>query len=189
MRNRNGNRPSRRGFTIIELLVVISIMAVIATLATGAALKAVKQSRNKRVDATCKALEVALMNYRAQENEWPFDKGDLTRDPDHDGRPNIFWAHGEDNVRVFKPLYHSSKGGSSTVYLDASALMAESRGKRKTLQKFLNEGNTDVSLMYPDPDDSRHVNYYCVEFNQNTDSVKVHSQRSSDHDCPKKIKY
>ena len=182
MRNRKGNRLARRGFTIIELLVVISIMAVIATLATGAALKAVKQSRNKRVDATCKALEVALMNYRAQENAWP-----VALNPS--GKDTTVWYHGVDNKQVFKPMYHSSKGGSSTVYLDASALMAENKGKRKTLQKFLNEGNTDVSLMYPDPDDTRHVNYYCVEFNQNTDSVKVHSQRPSDHDCPKKIKY
>ena len=46
---RNGS-DRRRGFTILELLVVISIMAIIATLATGAAIKAVKQSRNKRID-------------------------------------------------------------------------------------------------------------------------------------------
>ncbi|MBV5332608.1 prepilin-type N-terminal cleavage/methylation domain-containing protein, partial [bacterium] len=60
MRNGKDRGMSRRGFTIIELLVVISIMAVLATLVTGAALKAIKQGRNKRIDATCKALEIAL---------------------------------------------------------------------------------------------------------------------------------
>lgn len=167
MSNGHNSEMTRRGFTILELLVVISIMAVVATLATGAALKAVKQSRNKRADATCKAIEIALMNYRAQENAWP-----VTLKPT--GNSTTVWYHGSDNKEVFKPMYHGS-GGSRTVYLDGSALMVYSSG-RKTLNAALKAGKTDVPLIYQNPDDSSRINYYCVEFNLLTDSVKVHRQ-------------
>lgn len=46
----SAKKITRRGFTIVELLVVISIMAIIATLATGAVLKSVRQSRIRRAD-------------------------------------------------------------------------------------------------------------------------------------------
>lgn len=179
MSNGDGLRKTRRGFTILELLVVISIMALVATLATGAALKAVKQARNKRIVATCRALEIALNNYRAQENAWP-----VTLRPT--GNSTTVWYHGVDNKEVFKPMYHGS-GGSRTVYLDGSALMAYSSGSRMSLNAALKSGKTDVALFYQNPDDTSRINFYCVEFNLLTDSVKVHVQHDKDHDhnCPK----
>lgn len=172
----------RFGFTILELLVVISIMAVIATLATGAAVKAVKQSRNKRVEITRKTLEMALMSYRAANNEWPFQMNDLEKDPKDAGS---YWAHGEDNKKVFKPMYHGKAGESSTVYFDASALMTVENGKREPLQIALSLGRTDVGLGYIDPENANKFYYYCVQFKPLTDTVKVHIQhKKSDHDCP-----
>lgn len=180
MRNGNGVKMRRRGFTILELLVVISIMAVIATLATGAALKAMKQSRLKRITATCRSLEIALMNYRAQENAWP-----VTLNPA--GNSTTVWYHGEDNKEVFKPMYYGGGGPSRTAYLDGSSLMVYGNGGRMTLNKALGSGRSDLAIMYPNPDDTSRINYYCVEFNLLTDSVKVHVQhdKDRDHDCPK----
>jgi prepilin-type N-terminal cleavage/methylation domain-containing protein len=170
----------RRGFTILELLVVISIMAVIATLATGAAMKAMKQSRYKRIAATCKSLEIALMNYRAQENAWP-----VTLNPS--GNSPSVWYHGENNKDVFKPMYFGGGGASRTAYLDGSSLMVYGNGSRMTLNKALGSGRSDVAIMYPNPEEPSRINFYCVEFNTITDSVKVHVQHDKDHDhnCPK----
>ena len=178
MRNRSGTEATRRGFTILELLVVISIMAVIATLATGAALKAVKQSRNKRIEASCRALEMALMNYRAQENAWPVTLRST-------GNSTTVWYHGEANKEVFKPMYQGS-GGSRTAYFDASSLMGEYHGRRAVLRSLLDAKVTDVPLVYQNPDETSRINYYCVEFNLITDSVKVHVQheKDRDHNCP-----
>ncbi|MBV5332607.1 hypothetical protein JZU54_03375, partial [bacterium] len=78
-------------------------------------------------------------------------------------------------------------GGSKTSYLDGSALMAYYNGSRMSLNAALRAGRTDVSLMYPNPDETSRINYYCVEFNLITDSVKVH--RQTDHACPKQTKY
>ena len=172
----------RFGFTILELLVVISIMAVIATLATGAAVKAVKQSRSKRVEITRKTLEMALMSYRAANNEWPFQMSDLEKDPKDAGS---YWAHGEENKKVFKPMYHGKAGESSTVYFDAAALMTGASGNRSTLQDALRRGRTDVGIGYIDPENANNFFYYCVQFKPLTDTVKVHIQhKKSDHNCP-----
>ena len=155
---------TKRGFTILELLIVISIMAVIATLATGAALKAVKQSRNRRIDATIVALEAALSNYRAQENQWPIE----VKDSDGDGYDKRV---GMDNATVFKKLLKPGSGG--TKYLDGSALLTRVKGKRLTVKQALDKGIADIAIGYPDPNDPNTFKYFTVTFNLVTDSVNV----------------
>lgn len=170
--------PCRRaGFTILELLVVISIMAVIATLATGAVVKAIRQGRVRRVEASCRALEMALMNYRAQEGKWSFKRSDLVQQTDN---RNKYWAHGENNKKVFKDLYQAN--GQEIAYLDASALLALQGGQRVPLRVAIQEGDSDVALIYPDPNETSKTRFYCVEYRVETDSVVVHTQ--TDHTCP-----
>ena len=65
--------------------------------------------------------------------------------------------------------------------------MVYANGSRMKLNAALSAGKIDVPIMYPNPDEPSRVNYYCVEFNLLTDSVKVH--RQSDHGCPKQTKY
>lgn len=166
------------GFTILELLVVVSIMAVIATLATGAALKSMVQSRNKRVDTTVRVLEMALANYRAQENRWPDAFASAQ------GQDETLWFHAQDNKKVFLDLYKGGKTGNM-VYLDNSSLLAIVDGKRMTLQEAL-FGNKDkkiakqdpskISLGYALPANPNVFCCFCVEYKPITDSVKVHRQ-------------
>ncbi|MEI7901014.1 MAG: type II secretion system protein [bacterium] len=165
MENGKSNKKPRRGFTILELLVVISIMAVLATLSIGAATRAIKRVRNNRIDSTCKALEMALMNYRAQENKWP-----VTMKPSGNDSKVVY--QDKENKEVFKPLYKTS-GSSRTSYLDASAVLADYQGHITPLQKVLSKGITDVPLAYPDPEKTSRICYFRVEFNLLTDSVKV----------------
>jgi prepilin-type N-terminal cleavage/methylation domain-containing protein len=182
MDNGKNSKKPRRGFTIIELLVVISIMAVLAMFAIGAALKSVKQSRYKRIDATCRTLEMALENYHARENKWPGNKK-------ASGNDTTIWYHGVENLEVFQPLYTGS-GGSGPGCLEgaASSLMAYYKGSAWKLNAALSVGHTDVALMYPDPETPNRIRFYCVEFRLQTDTVKVH--RQDDHgDCPELNKY
>lgn len=162
MRDAQKRTITRRGFTILELLIVISIMAMLATLATGAALKAIKQSRTKRISATITALEMALMNYRAQENKWPFDIGSLEKTSD-----GYYWAKGQNNAAVFRAMFTSS-----TVYLDGSALMTNVKG-RMTVKQALEKGINNIPIGYPDPENPNVFKYFNVRYAPLTDSVKV----------------
>lgn len=184
-------RAARASFTLLELLVVISVMAIIAALAVGAASKSLIASRNKRVTASIQGLEIALQNYRTQEGKWPFLIAQLVQDPDD---ANTFWAHGKNNVAVFQPLYHGA-GPSRTIYLDGSALFTELNGTRLLVNKAL-KNSPNFSLGYPLPSNPDIFCYFCVEYKTLTDTVKVHRQDvrkapyntgdriDGDHTCP-----
>ncbi len=158
------------GFTIIELLVVMSIMAVVATLVTGAAIKSVRQSRRRRIQVMVRVLENGLVAYRTQENEWPFKPGSLDHDPKQFYRVPRYWAHTSDNYKVFEELLRK-QATDRVAYFDASALLV--RGRR-SLKDALQDGTYNLPIGYPDPDDSNIFRYFCVEYNELSDSIKVH---------------
>lgn len=61
----------RRGFTIVELLMVIGIIAVLSTIVTTAASGAMKQARGRRADALVQMIQAGIATYHAQNDEWP----------------------------------------------------------------------------------------------------------------------
>ena len=63
----------KKGFTIIELLMVIAIISVLATLVTTASVATMRSSRGKRREAMRIALEAAIATYHAQDanEKWP----------------------------------------------------------------------------------------------------------------------
>lgn len=63
----------RRGFTLVELMMVIAVIAVLMTIVTTASLGAIRSSRSKRADAMLIALQASIATYRAANSagEWP----------------------------------------------------------------------------------------------------------------------
>ncbi len=170
MRNTTTPKTTRRGFTILELLIVVSIIAIIATLAIGAAIKSVKQARNRRVDTMARGLEIALANYRAQENTWPFSIDDFVQDQNDRSR---YWIHGKNNAKAFKKLYDGSGGQKKSAYLEASSYLVLSGGSRVSLRVAIDKGRTDAVFGYPLPDNTSRFCCYCLCYNPLTDTVKV----------------
>ena len=62
---------TRRGFTIVELLIVIAIIGILGTIVTTGALGALKNARAKRCEGMRVALEQGLNAYYSQEGKWP----------------------------------------------------------------------------------------------------------------------
>jgi prepilin-type N-terminal cleavage/methylation domain-containing protein len=177
MNKEEKSSKTRGGFTILELLMVVSVMAIIATLATGAAVKSIKQIRERRVTVMRTGLEVALANYRASKNDWPFVIDDLVFDP---RSKFIWWAHGKYNYKVFDKMYHGPNTPNKTVFLDESAFLTSgNKGKIKgpqPLSAALSAGADDLALGYYQPNNKSRFCYYCVCYNPATDTVKVYRQ-------------
>jgi prepilin-type N-terminal cleavage/methylation domain-containing protein len=154
----------RKGFTLVELMMVMVVMAIIATLATGAAMKSIKQAKEKRIDATCVGLMQALTNYRAAEQCWP-----VGLEP-QEGKETVDFR--ENNALVFKPLIENR----NKVYLDPSALLTKVpnvgvMSLREAMDRKVAPGV--CSIGYADPSNGNIFRYFKVSFNLSMDTVSV----------------
>ncbi len=76
-----------KGFTLVELLVVISIIAVLATLAAPAIMKALQKSKITKAKGVCKAFEVAVNQFENDYNYLPY--GGEGNPPTTDSEPPL----------------------------------------------------------------------------------------------------
>jgi general secretion pathway protein G len=63
--------PSRSGFTLLELLAVMTIIGVLAGLIIGASKYAYQKSRRSSAAARIAALETALEDFKADNGYYP----------------------------------------------------------------------------------------------------------------------
>lgn len=171
-------KRSKKGFTMLELLVVVAIIAIVATLATGAAMKSIRQGRRRRIDTMRTVLEMALVNYRAEKGEWPFTLGDEMRREDgerdnENDRIDPYWCKGKDNKYIFTKLYEK-RGKKSVSYLDPSSFFVYYKGGRKFLKDVPEADRKNLPLGYPDVNNQDKFIFFSIEYNPMTDSVKVH---------------
>ena len=64
---------ARRGFTLVELLTVITIIGILAGLLTVAAFKVIKSSRNAMMKTEISQLQTALESYKQKYGDYPPD--------------------------------------------------------------------------------------------------------------------
>ena len=61
----------RKGFTIVELLMVIGVIAILMGIITTAASSSMKAARTRKADVLCSAVQAGLAVYYEQKGEWP----------------------------------------------------------------------------------------------------------------------
>ncbi len=91
----------RRGFTIVELVMVIGIIAVLITMVTTAASQSVKAARNSRASAMCEIIETGLATYYAQKGEWPGSIGSKIANGSLGTRTNQLGMNGQSDSDQF----------------------------------------------------------------------------------------
>jgi prepilin-type N-terminal cleavage/methylation domain-containing protein len=69
MPSTSARRP--RGFTLVELLVVVAIVAMLAALVTPAVIRARSAARNAAIDTEIDLLHMAIMTYRNEYGSFP----------------------------------------------------------------------------------------------------------------------
>jgi prepilin-type N-terminal cleavage/methylation domain-containing protein len=110
----------KRGFTIVELMVVIAVLAILSGIVTVAALGAIKNGRAKRAEAMRVALEQGIAAYYAQEGRWPdaieSKAGSMTED--------IYTFTPDEADKIFRQVVGKGFGrdGAKSMLVDATAL-------------------------------------------------------------------
>lgn len=120
----------KKGFTIVELLVVIGILAILATIVVIAASGAMKNARGKRADAMRSALQTALDTYYAQVGEWPSvieQRASNMNDTSYSFSPTEI-------DKIFQEVVgkaYGKGGGEKSMLIDVSALFVANSSKLK----------------------------------------------------------
>ena len=61
----------KKGFTIVELMMVIGVIAILMGIITTAASSSMKAARARKADILCSAVQAGLAVYYEQKGEWP----------------------------------------------------------------------------------------------------------------------
>jgi len=98
------NKPRRRGFTILELLIVIGILLAIGSLVAVNVLGASEKADLKLARAQLQAFESALEQFRVEMKRWPTEEEGLT----------VLWskealANDDDKARYGGPYLKEAK--------------------------------------------------------------------------------
>ena len=112
----------KKGFTLVELLVVISIIGILAAVATANLLTAQKQARDSRRISDLEGAQTALETYYAESQVYPleaeindaFDSGARPVDPKDSGIYVYSWLTDTDSYCLCATL-ESKVGNADTV--------------------------------------------------------------------------
>ena len=163
------------GFTLLELLVVISLIATLMALLFGAATLVRKAAQKHQGAAIAPALQVAIANYRHEFGQWPVDPS-LTVTPGTQLK-----IPGTNNFLVFDMLRASSGTAinpfntNNLPFIDNSTVMTTTNGTQLTPRHLLpSTGGLIASgfpIAYQKSDGS--IGYYSVTIDFEQETVEV----------------
>ncbi len=98
---RPASRPAGRGFTLVELMIVLFILGVLVTLVVSVGRYVLNESSKQKTAAALKLLNSALLEYHEQKGAYPDDTDPNGKTPSFDG---------DDEKALRNAAIYSSKG-------------------------------------------------------------------------------
>lgn len=118
-----------KGFTIVEMLMVLGIIAVLLGLVTSAAMTAIRHARDHKATACLQIIQSGIATYRAQNGEWPGPLKDFAKNG-LNGRDSVTYTlNTQEYDQVLSDVVKSSVNSSSgTAMLDVTGLIVAPKG-------------------------------------------------------------
>lgn len=136
----------KKGFTIVELLVVVAIIGVLLGIVSVAAGGAIRNGRMKRADAMCHVMQQAIAAYYAKAGRWPDVIEKKVEQLSNEKDPTYTFTPAEAD-QIFYEIVHDSVGSSaSRPLLDASALFVAKASNLKNNQEGCYDNHSESSL-------------------------------------------
>ncbi len=178
----------RKGFTIIELLMVVAIMATLLGIITTAVFSSLRQARGRRAEAMRQTLQNGIAAYRQLKDEWPEELENLARDPPPNSGTVITLNNGQYD-KVVQELLKMSVGKSARnrvmdpvglLIMGASGTDGKSSGVdfRSAAQKngpyAKRMSTSEMTVVYQGGNGKAYR--YRIDYNTEADSVTVRTQ-------------
>jgi len=166
----------RRGFTLIELMMVVGIISVLITISVTAINSSLRSARTQRAEALCALIEQGIAAYYAQKDEWPVEP------KDNDTNKDYYTFKANEVREMIKKVVLETK--SNNPLIDVSGLfVATSDGSKARGMDFMtaihgskqHRQKVTLSQMYfgyPDPSTGL-FRVFTVRYYPSSDTIKV----------------
>ena len=196
----------KRGFTIVELMMVCGIIAILMGIVTTAASSSIKSSRKQKADALCALVQAGLSTYREQKGEWPVHLPTSRSNNEGSGGkddPDKIVLTGEEVRESVRKLVHEAKldnpmmdisglfvsrqdgelqgggsggGGSNKDRVKAAYGLDFMQAIRGTKRSQKRMKVSEMYFGYPDPETGHFLRFRMV-YSIPTDTITVSKQR------------
>ena len=178
----------KKGFTIVEMLVVIAVLGVLVGIISTAAGSAIRQARVKRMSAMRTILQTGLATYYAQKGVWPGKLKTLSDQGTGGKKRRVEYLNETEADTVFKEVVAESRKGNPM--MDISGLFVcdnpdsdTSRSKRHgtDLRSLIAAKKNIANVAYGYATKEEGVfRRFIIKYNYDTDTVTVMTQNEGD---------
>ena len=167
----------RKGFTIVEMLMVVTVVAVLLGIVTTAAMASMRAARQRNAQAMRAIVQGGIDAYHRQKDEWPGAIEKLAEN----GEGRALTASEYDDV--MKELLKESTGSAgNNPVMDPTGLMVMRIGSpdnkttgidfRAALTGSKPLSVDQMTVVYPASDTGR-AHRFAIHYNEKSDSVTV----------------